>query len=99
MTKRILTLLTAAVLMMAVLVPAALAEEVAEENEYYVYTENGRPLNVRSEPNGEIVGSLPYGTKVRVTSVINDVWQRSPSSTTNRDMESGNGQPTQTAVI
>ena len=74
MTKRILSLLAAVALLMAVLVPAALAEEISPDNEYYVYTENGRALNVRSEPNGEIVGSLPYGTKVEVSSVINDVW-------------------------
>ena len=74
MIKRILSLFTAAVLMLAVLVPAALAEEISPDNVYYVYTENGKPLNVRDNPNGEIVGTLPFGTKVQVTSVNNDEW-------------------------
>ena len=74
MLKRILSLMLAAVLVLAVCVSAAFADEAADDNEYYVYTENGRPLNVRSEPNGDIVGSLAYGTKVKVTSFINANW-------------------------
>ena len=74
MTKRLLSLMLTALLVLAVFIPAGLAEETADANTYYVYTENGKPLNVRSEPNGEIIGSLPYGTKVEVKSFINVNW-------------------------
>ena len=31
---------------------------------YYVYTQNGKGLNVREAPGGDIVGSLKYGSQV-----------------------------------
>ena len=34
------------------------------EGYYYVYTENGKGLNVRATPGGEVVGSLKYGTRI-----------------------------------
>lgn len=74
MNKRILSLMLAAVLVLAVFVPAGIAEEVKEGNDYYVYTENGKGLNVRSEPGGDIVGQLRYGDKVTVDSFINESW-------------------------
>ena len=74
MLKRILTLTLAAVLAIAAFAAAAYAEEVAEENIYYVFTENGKNLNVRNSPNGDIIGDLPYGTEVRVRAFINDYW-------------------------
>ena len=73
MKKRIISLILAALMLTAAFAAAALAEETAD-NELYVYTENKKPLNVRSAPNGEVIGSLPYGTKVRVQSFINDNW-------------------------
>ena len=74
MMKRILSLLAAALLITAAFAPAAFAGETLAENEYFVYTDNGRDLNVRSDPNGEIVGQLPYGSKVEVASVIGGEW-------------------------
>ena len=74
MKKRFLSLILAAVLALAVFVPAVFAEEVPADNTYYVYTENGKDLNVRSDPDGEIVGKLKYGTKVQVAAMINDNW-------------------------
>lgn len=74
MTKRILTLALAAMMLLTVLTAAAFAEAGSEEQSYYVYTENKKPLNVRDAPNGNIIGSLDYGTKVEVTSLINDNW-------------------------
>jgi hypothetical protein len=74
MLKRILSLTIAAVLALAVFATAAFAEEVTEETTYYVYTENGKDLNVRNAPNGDIIGTLPYGEEVKVTAIINDYW-------------------------
>ena len=75
MTKRILSLMLAAVLMLAVLLPAATAEETGGAEEYYIYTNNtGKTLNVRSEPNGDVVGSLEEGTKVQLISFVSDTW-------------------------
>ena len=66
MKKRLIALLMV-LLLAAVLHPAAIAEDdtpMASEGYYYVYTENGKSLYVRSTPGGEIVGSLKYGTKI-----------------------------------
>jgi len=76
MLKRILSMALAAVLALAMLTGAAFAEEVTEEESstYYVYTENGKGLNVRSAPNGDIIGELNYGEEVKVYGLINDTW-------------------------
>lgn len=66
MSKRILSLILAAALLLA-LVPAALAYDdtpMDSEGYYYVYTENGKGLNVRDTPGGNVVGSLKYGTRI-----------------------------------
>lgn len=55
------------VLMLLTLTVMPLAH--AASNIWYVYTENGKTLNVRSSPvvsNGTLVGRLPYGAKVEV---------------------------------
>ena len=68
MKKRVISLIIAAMMAaMLLIVPAALAEDNSVMNSagyYYVYTENGKSLYVRSTPGGEIVGSLKYGTKI-----------------------------------
>ena len=59
MKKRLIALLMVLVLA-AGLIPAAIAEDdtpMASEGYYYVYTENGKNLYVRSTPGGEIVGN------------------------------------------
>lgn len=71
--KRIWTLLLAAVLMLGLMMPA-MAEENAGLKEYYVYTENGKPLNVRMAPNGEIVGTLECGTKLPAKMRVTNNW-------------------------
>ena len=76
MTRRIFSLILAA-LLLAGMITAATAEE-AGGNEYYIYTENGRDLNVRAEPMGDIVGSLKSGTKITVLSFINSNWAMIP---------------------
>ena len=66
MKKRMIALLMALVLA-AGLIPAALAEDNTTPESagyYYVYTENGKGLNVRATPGGDVVGSLKYGTRI-----------------------------------
>ena len=36
----------------------------ATEGYYYVYTENGKTLNVRDTPGGNVVGHLKYGSRI-----------------------------------
>ena len=74
MLKRILSLTLAAVLALAVFATAAFAEAIDEGVTYFVYTENGKDLNVRNAPNGELIGTLHYGEEVKVTAIINDYW-------------------------
>lgn len=76
MNKRILSLISAVILLLAVVCTAAVAEEeTAEEaGTYYVYTENGKGLNVRSTPGGTVVGSLKNGSSVRVDAFVDDNW-------------------------
>ena len=67
MKKRLIALLTVLILTVTVMIPATLAEDDTPSDSagyYYVYTENGKGLNVRATPGGDIVGSLKYGTKI-----------------------------------
>ena len=69
MKKQIISLALIAALM-AMLIPALAA---AEERTMYVYTDNGKSLNVRSAPNtgDNVIGSLKYGEPVDVISISN----------------------------
>ena len=67
MNKRILSLIIAVMMSLMLMIPAVTAEDQALDTTagyYYVYTENGKGLNVRFTPGGEKVGSLKYGTKI-----------------------------------
>ncbi len=69
MNKRLVSLMMAAVLALLTfaMTPAALAEDDSVSptaGYYYVYTENGKGLNVRDTPGGDVVGSLKYGSRV-----------------------------------
>ena len=64
-------------LMLAVFVPMAMAGEEgpnAHAGYYYVKTGNGKGLNVRDNPNGKVVGSLKYGTRVYVDAFSSSEW-------------------------
>ena len=78
MTKRFVSMmLIVLTLMLTVFVPAALAgEEGPNEHAgyYYVKTGNGKGLNVRDNPNGKVVGSLKYGTRVYVDAFSDSDW-------------------------
>ena len=67
MKKRFLSLILLAALLTMLFVPAshAVDDTVPDSaGDYYVYTENGKNLNVRNTPGGTVVGSLKYGTKI-----------------------------------
>ena len=64
MRTRFLALLLAVVTALTLCLPAALAESLDSEGYYYVYTENGKTLNVRATPGGEVVGHLKYGARI-----------------------------------
>ena len=72
MLKKILALTLAVVIALAC--TAVFAEEVKEDNTYWVYTDNGKELNVRNAPGGDIIGELKPGEQVAVVSFINDEW-------------------------
>ena len=59
MKKRIVALMLVIMMALGLMIPAAMAEEeAAGEGYYYVYTENGKTLNVRETPGGKVVGYL-----------------------------------------
>lgn len=63
--KKCFALLAALMLLTLAAAPAA----CADSDTWYVYTENGKSLNVRTSPvvsEGTLIGSLKYGSKVQV---------------------------------
>ena len=74
MTKKLISLAIIAVLM-AMFIPS-----LAVADSYYgtqwVYTDNGKSLNVRSSPNtgDNIIGSLKYGAEVTVIQMYSNGW-------------------------
>lgn len=64
MKKRVVPFLLAVALLVTALASFAAAEPVRK----YVYTRNGKPLNVRSWPDVDstLVGTLPFGTEVMI---------------------------------
>ena len=67
MNRKIIAMIIAAITAIMMIVPAALAEDNTppdSEGYYYVYTENGKGLNVRESPGGRTVGSLKYGSRI-----------------------------------
>ena len=71
MLKRILTLMIIATLAVALIPTMASATETM-----YVYTQNGKGLNVRYEPStdGEIFISVPYGERLTVLYHLGNGW-------------------------
>ena len=72
MLKKILALTLDVLIALAC--TAVFAEEVEEDTTYWVFTDNGKELNVRNAPGGDIIGKLKYGEKVTVVSFINGEW-------------------------
>ncbi len=77
MSKRFLTLVLAAALVLTAMIPMAMAEDdtpAKGSGYYYVYTENGKGLNVRKTPGGEKVGVLKYGARIYVEAFTDETW-------------------------
>ena len=72
--KKVISLMLSMILLL-VLASSAMSE--SQGTDYYVYTKNGKGLNVRSSmsaaDDSNIIGSLPYGTKV-ITYGVKDGW-------------------------
>ncbi len=67
MNRKILAMIVAVITAVMMIVPVALAGDdtpSSSEGYYYVYTENGKGLNVRETPGGKTVGSLKYGSRI-----------------------------------
>jgi len=73
MTKRILAMAVAVMLVMALYIPAATADYIM-----YVYTANGRTLNAREYRNtdAKVLLNLKYGQEVWVDADLNNGWTR-----------------------
>ena len=76
MKKRMVSLLLVLMMALGMTIPAAMAEEEesAGEGYYYVYTENGKTLNVRETPGGKVVGNLKYGSRIHVDAFVDNTW-------------------------
>ena len=72
MLKKLLTLTLAVMLMTVLFLPAV----HAEISTMFVYTQNGKGLNVRSDPSvgDNVIGSLPYGSEVGVERFLDNGW-------------------------
>ena len=67
--KKFVSILAAALLLMSMTAAFASAQKIGGEGTMYVYTKNGGPLNVRSDPRtgNNVIGQLEYGAAVYVT--------------------------------
>ncbi len=75
MIKRLISLALIAAALSALLIPAALAAN--EAGYYYVKTDNGKTLNVRNRPDGDVIAELKYGTRVYVLEFVSSgKWAR-----------------------
>ncbi len=73
MKNRILILLCLAVLVMSFAVPAL---AMPGDHAYYVYTSNGKSLNMRETPSTKagIIAHIPYGAEVDVVKIEDSQW-------------------------
>lgn len=73
MLRRLVSLALALAALMAVFLPAA---AYAEGDIMYVYTDNGKTLNVRRDPSttSDVIGHLPFGEAVSVRMSMANGW-------------------------
>ncbi len=69
MKKRLICMALLVATMVLLAAPVALANEI-----WYVYTDNGKTLNVRERPNGPVIGELAYGAPVQVVYYDRSGW-------------------------
>lgn len=71
--KRLAAVLTALILLA---VPCLTMAQTNGVTVRYVYTENGKTLNIRSYagPNASVIGSLPFGSQVGVVKNLGNGW-------------------------
>ena len=77
MKKRFVSMILVLILAILGLLPAVTAEDqesAGDPGYWYVNTENGKSLNVRDAPGGEIVGSLRNGSRVHVRVYTDENW-------------------------
>lgn len=69
--KKTLALVLVLAMALVVFIPTSYAVDTM-----YVYTENGKTLNVRSSPvtGDNVIGHLPYGSQVGVDHFLNNGW-------------------------
>ena len=79
MKKQIISLLLIAVMAAMFLPTVAFADYYGTQ---WVYTDNGKSLNVRSTPStgNNIIGSLKYGAEVTVVEMYSNGWAKSCGS-------------------
>ena len=68
---------TLAFLCIVVIVATTLLPLIALADTRYVYTKDGKSLNLRSTPKsntGNKIGNIPYGTKIIVREYLDDGW-------------------------
>ena len=68
---------TLAFLCIVVIVATTLLPLIALADTRYVYTKDGKSLNLRSTPTsttGNKIGNIPYGTKIIVREYLDDGW-------------------------
>lgn len=72
--KKMISILAAVVLLMTLAIPFASADEIVGPGIMYVYTPNGKALNIRSDPHtgDNIIGYAKYGEALQVTSFQGD---------------------------
>ena len=64
-------------LCIVVIVATTLLPLIALADTRYVYTKDGKSLNLRSTPKsntGNKIGNIPYGTKIIVREYLDDGW-------------------------
>ncbi|NLV57924.1 MAG: SH3 domain-containing protein [Clostridiales bacterium] len=75
MNKRLISLALATLLILAS-IPVAALGSLGETWHAYVYTSNGKGLNLRQTPSTDLkpIATIPYGAKVTLHDYINKTW-------------------------
>ena len=58
--------------LLALLLVFVLLAAGAQASTWYVYTSNGKTLNLRSPVNNAVIGNIPYGTQLEVDDLLSN---------------------------